>query len=73
MVQVGGAESVLYVWLNGRAVGMGKDSRLPQEFDLTPFLAPTGPNCLALAVIKWSDASFVEDQDQWWMAASSEM
>jgi beta-galactosidase len=67
VLQVGAAESVLYVWLNGAAVGMGKDSRLPQEFDLTPFLAPSGANLLALAVIKWSDASFVEDQDQWWM------
>ena len=36
VLQVGGAESVLYVWVNGRAVGMGKDSRLPQDFDLTP-------------------------------------
>ena len=67
VLHVGAAESVLYVWLNGAAVGMGKDSRLPQEFDLTPHLAPSGSNTLALAVVKWSDASFIEDQDQWWM------
>jgi beta-galactosidase len=67
VLHVGGAESVLYVWLNGEPVGMGKDSRLPQEFDLTPFLAPDSENRLACAVVKWSDASFVEDQDQWWM------
>ncbi len=67
VLHVGAAESVLYVWLNGRAVGMGKDSRLPQEFDLTPFLAADGENRLCCAVVKWSDASFVEDQDQWWM------
>jgi beta-galactosidase len=66
VLHVGGAESVLYVWLNGRAVGMGKDSRLPQEFDLTPHLVP-GRNQLCCAVVKWSDASFIEDQDQWWM------
>jgi beta-galactosidase len=66
VLHVGGAESVLYVWLNGQPVGMGKDSRLPQEFDLTPYLA-AGENQLACAVVKWSDASFVEDQDQWWM------
>lgn len=66
VLQVGGAESVLYVWLNGAPVGMGKDSRLPQAFDLTPFLR-AGTNTLAIAVVKWSDASFVEDQDQWWM------
>jgi beta-galactosidase len=67
VLHVGGAESVLYVWLNGAPVGMGKDSRLPQEFDLTPFLAQSDSNQLALAVVKWSDASFIEDQDQWWM------
>jgi beta-galactosidase len=66
VLHVGGAESVLYVWLNGAAVGMGKDSRLPQEFDLTPYLA-AGENLICLAVVKWSDASFIEDQDQWWM------
>jgi beta-galactosidase len=66
VLHVGGAESVLYVWLNGAAVGMGKDSRLPQEFDMTPFLT-AGENLLCCAVVKWSDASFIEDQDQWWM------
>jgi len=67
VLHVGGAESVLYVWLNGQLIGMSKDSRLPSEFDLTPFLRPDGENLLALCVVKWSDASFVEDQDQWWM------
>ncbi len=67
VLHVGGAESVLYVWVNGEAVGMGKDSRLPQEFDLTPFVAPGEEALICCSVIKWSDASFVEDQDQWWM------
>src|ERR1700722_15640085 len=48
VLHVGAAESVLYVWLNGQPVGMGKDSRLPQEFDLTPYLA-AGGNVLACA------------------------
>lgn len=67
VLHVGGAESVLHVWVNGAAVGMGKDSRLPQEFDLTPFLTPGQDALVCCSVIKWSDASFVEDQDQWWM------
>ncbi len=67
VLQVGGAESVLYVWVNGRFVGMGKDSRLPQAFDITAFVEPGRPAVLACAVVKWSDASFIEDQDQWWM------
>ena len=67
VLHVGGAESVLYVYLNGKHVGMSKDSRLPAEFDLTAQLRP-GRNTLALLVIRWSDASYVEDQDHWWMA-----
>jgi beta-galactosidase len=67
VLHVGGAESVLYVWVNGAPVGMGKDSRLPQEFDLTPHVTAGEEAVICCAVIKWSDASFVEDQDQWWM------
>ncbi len=65
VLHLGGAESVHSVWINGTAVGMGKDSRLPTEYDITQFIT-RGENTLAVQVIKWSDASFVEDQDQWW-------
>jgi beta-galactosidase len=65
VLQVGGAESFLEVWCNGKVVGWGKDTRLPSEFDLTPFLKP-GKNLLAFSVIRYSDASYIEDQDQWW-------
>lgn len=67
VLHVGGAESVLSVYVNGHAVGLSKDTRLPSEFDITPFVEAGKTNTLAAAVIKWSDASFVEDQDQWWM------
>jgi beta-galactosidase len=67
VIHFGGAESVLYVYVNGRAVGMGKDSRLPSEFDLTPFVTFGAENELVAIVVKWSDATFIEDQDQWWM------
>lgn len=67
ILHVGGAESVLYVWLDGQPVGLAKDTRLPSEFDLTPFVRAGASHTLAAAVVKWSDASFVEDQDQWWM------
>ena len=63
---VGSAESVVYVWVNGTPVGMGKDSRLPSEFDITAHLV-SGENTIALAVVQWSDASWLEDQDQWWL------
>jgi beta-galactosidase len=67
ILHVGGAESVLYVWLDGRPAGLAKDTRLPSEFDLTPHVRTGASHTLAAAVVKWSDASFVEDQDQWWM------
>ena len=66
VLHVGGAESYLEVYLNGSFVGMGKDTRLPSEFDLTPFLKQE--NLLVCKVIRWSDSSYIEDQDQWWMA-----
>ncbi len=65
VLHVGAAESVLIVSLNGEEIGTGKDSHLASEFDLTDRLRPGG-NTLTLRVVKWSDATFVEDQDQWW-------
>ena len=65
VLHVGAAESVLLVHLNGRQVGIGKDSHLASEFDLTSYLQP-GTNTLRMTVVKWSDATYVEDQDQWW-------
>ncbi len=67
IIHIGGAESCIYVYLNGQFVGMGKDSRLPSEFDLTPFITE-GENELVVMCIRWSDASYIEDQDHWWMA-----
>lgn len=67
VIHFGGAESVLYVFINGRRVGLSKDSRLPSEFDITPFVNFGKTNIVAAVVVKWSDATFIEDQDQWWM------
>lgn len=66
VLHFGAAESVLYAYLNGRAVGLSKGSRLPAEFDVTEAVR-AGENVLAAAVVRWSDASYVEDQDQWWL------
>jgi beta-galactosidase len=65
VLHVGAAESVLIARVNGREVGIGKDSHLASEFDVTDVVQP-GPNTVSLTVVKWSDASYVEDQDQWW-------
>ena len=69
VLHFGGCEGVLYVHVNGRAVGLSKDARTPAEFDVTEFLRPDGgENELIAAVVQWSDASFIEDQDHWWQA-----
>ena len=65
VLHVGAAESVLVARVNGREVGIGKDSHLASEFDVTDVVRP-GSNTISLTVVKWSDASYVEDQDQWW-------
>jgi beta-galactosidase len=67
VLHVGGAESVHAVYLNGAFVGYGTDSRLPSEYDITAALRP-GRNHLAIVVVRYSAHSYVEDQDQWWMA-----
>jgi beta-galactosidase len=65
VLHVGAAESVLVARVNGREVGISKDSHLAAEFDVTE-AATVGRNFVSLTVVKWSDASYVEDQDQWW-------
>lgn len=59
-----GVESAFYVWLNGDLVGYSEDTFTAAEFDLTPYLVE-GENKLAVEVYRWSDASWLEDQDFW--------
>ncbi|MFI1206268.1 glycoside hydrolase family 2 TIM barrel-domain containing protein [Streptomyces sp. NPDC020802] len=68
VLQVGAAESVLLVHVNGRPVGISKDSHLAAEFDLSDVVRPGDPATVRCTVVKWSDASHIEDQDQWWHA-----
>jgi beta-galactosidase len=65
IVHLGGAESAYALWCNGAFVGLGTDSKLGSEHDLTPYLR-AGPNVVAVLVPRWSAASWLEDQDQWW-------
>lgn len=62
-----GVDSAFYCWLNGHSVGYSQDSRLPAEFDVTGLLVP-GKNALAVQVMKWSDGTYLEDQDMWWLS-----
>ncbi len=59
-----GVESAFYVWVNGQAVGFSKGSRTDAEFDITPYVH-AGENLLAVQVYRWSDGSYLEDQDFW--------
>lgn len=54
----------MYVWLNGKQVGMSKASKTPAEFNITPYLQ-IGKNVLAVQVLRWHDGSYLEDQDFW--------
>ena len=67
VLHFGGVENYLEVYLNGDFIGMSKDNRLPAEFDISG-LVIRGSNTLAVRVLKWVDANYVEDQDQWWQA-----
>ena len=65
VLSIGGFESLAILTINGREVGVAKDSRLASEFDITDFIT-NGSNKVQIRVIKWSDSTFIEDQDQWW-------
>lgn len=62
-----GVESAYYVWLNGEKVGYSEDTFTAGEFDITPYLK-SGQNVLAVEVYRWSDGSYLEDQDFWRLA-----
>jgi beta-galactosidase len=57
-----GIGSAFYVWVNGNYVGYGEDSFTPKEFDITKYLR-TGTNNISVEVYRWSDGSWLEDQD----------
>ncbi|MEL6691676.1 MAG: glycoside hydrolase family 2 TIM barrel-domain containing protein [Pseudomonadota bacterium] len=64
ILHIGGFESLVLVWCNQVFIGMAKDSRLPSEFDFSEALR-SGENELALMVVRWCDATWIEDQDHW--------
>lgn len=64
-IHFGSVTSNLYLWVNGRFVGYSEDSKLGAEFDLTKYLIPGRENKIAFQVFRWSDGSWLEDQDFW--------
>ncbi|MBD1420510.1 DUF4981 domain-containing protein [Sphingobacterium chuzhouense] len=63
----GAVSSAYHLWINDRYVGYAEDSHLPSEFNATPYLK-AGKNRISVQVIRWSDASYLEDQDHWRMS-----
>ena len=64
ILHFGGVHSAFYVWVNGQKVGYSQNSMSPAEFDVTKYLR-AGQNKLAVEVYRWSDGSYLEDQDMW--------
>ncbi|MFM9583734.1 glycoside hydrolase family 2 TIM barrel-domain containing protein [Streptomyces caniscabiei] len=66
LLRFDGVESLFRVWVNGVEIGSASGSRLAHEFDVTSAVRPGG-NVVAVRVHQWSAASYLEDQDQWWL------
>ena len=60
----GAVSSAFYVWINEELVGYSEDSKMPAEFNITKYLKP-GNNSVSVEVYRWSDGSYLEDQDFW--------
>jgi len=66
-IHFGGVKSAFYLWINGEKVGYSQGSMTPAEFNITSYIR-TGENTLAVEVYKYSDGSYLEDQDMWRLA-----
>lgn len=64
ILHIGAVNSAYYVWVNGKRAGYSEDAKLPAEFDITALLQP-GRNTIAIEAYRFSDGSYLEDQDMW--------
>ncbi len=67
IIHFGAVSSCLNLWVNEQFVGYSEDSKTPAEFNITKYLKK-GKNSLAVEIFRWSDASYLEDQDFWRMS-----
>lgn len=61
-IRFDGVESAFYLWINGEKIGYSENSYNAAEFNITKYLKP-GKNIIAVEVYRWSDGSYLEDQD----------
>lgn len=59
----GSATSNITLWVNGKEVGYGEDSKLAQEFDITKHIVPGKENSFVILIRRWCDGTYLEDQD----------
>jgi len=62
-----GVETAYYLWINGKEVGYSQDSKLPSEFNITPFIKE-GVNSIAVQVMRFAESTYLEDQDYWYLS-----
>ena len=67
ILHFGAVSSAMYVWVNEQKVGYSEDTKVPAEFNITPFLKE-GENTISAQVFRWCDGSYLEDQDFWRMS-----
>ncbi|WP_051605673.1 glycoside hydrolase family 2 TIM barrel-domain containing protein [Polaribacter sp. Hel_I_88] len=63
-IHFAGVSGAMYVYVNGEKVGYNEGSKTAAEFDISEHIK-TGENQIAVQVLRWSDASYMEDQDFW--------
>ena len=59
-----GVSGAMYIWINGEKVGYNEGSKTPAEYAISKYIKQ-GKNSIAVQVLRWSDASYLEDQDFW--------
>lgn len=61
-LQLAGARTASFIWINGQRVGYSQNAKNPAEFNITPYIQ-MGQNNIAVQIYRWSNASYVEKQD----------
>ena len=67
ILKFNGVDSAFRLHVNGQEAGYSKVSRLPSEFDVTELLK-VGNNRITVTVVQFSDGTYLEDQDMWWLS-----
>jgi len=62
-----GVDSAFYVWVNDTFAAYSQVSHMTSEINVTS-LVKEGKNTIKVLVLKWSDGTYLEDQDMWRMS-----